>query len=133
MAILAVKTRRADSTFLLAPPGGQAPLHGQAVRPEGGQRQYVSQYEVTYILRPSLEDPQVDEHVNHFSAVVTNNGGELKSAERLGKRRLAYEVQKLREGHYVSVQFSSSPEVAKEVIRQMRLHENVLRTLLVKM
>lgn len=93
----------------------------------------MSQYEVTYILRPSLEDAQVDEHVNHFSAIVTNNGGELKSAERLGKRRLAYEVQKLREGHYVSVQFSSSAEVAKEVIRQMRLHENVLRTLLVKM
>ncbi len=92
----------------------------------------MSLYEITYILRPALEDPNVDELVTHFSDVAKNNGAETINIERMGKKRLAYDIQKTREGHYVCMHFSGSSECAKEVVRQMRLHENVLRALLIK-
>lgn len=91
-----------------------------------------SQYEITYIIRPALEDPQVDEVAAHFSDVAKQNGGEEIGAERMGKRRLAYEIQKLREGHYVCMKFKGGPDTAKEIVRLMRLHENILRALVVR-
>jgi len=92
----------------------------------------VSQYEITYIVRPLLEDPQVDEVAAHFSDVAKQNGGEDICAERMGKRRLAYEIQKVREGHYVCMRFKGAATCADEVMRQMRLHENILRALVVR-
>jgi small subunit ribosomal protein S6 len=92
----------------------------------------MSQYEITYIVRPLLEDPQVDEVAAHFSDVAKQNGGEDIGAERMGKRRLAYEIQKVREGHYVCMKFKGAATCADEVMRQMRLHENILRALVVR-
>jgi len=91
-----------------------------------------SRYEITYIVRPLLEDPQVDEVAAHFSEIAKQNGGEDIAAERMGKRRLAYEIQKLREGHYICMKFKSGGDCAKEVVRQLRLHENVLRALVIR-
>ena len=93
----------------------------------------MSRYEITYIVRPSFEDPQVDELEAHFSEVTKSNGGGEILAERMGKKRLAYEIQKLREGHYVCMKFAGNPDTAKEVIRQMRLHDDILRALLVRL
>jgi small subunit ribosomal protein S6 len=90
------------------------------------------QYEITYIIRPALEDPQVDEVATHFSDVAKQNGADEIAAERMGKRRLAYDIQKLREGHYVCMKFKGAPAAADEVVRQMRLHENVLRALVIR-
>ncbi|MBV8164512.1 MAG: 30S ribosomal protein S6 [Candidatus Eremiobacteraeota bacterium] len=93
----------------------------------------MSRYEITYIVRPSFEDPQVDELAAHFSDVTKTNGGDEILAERMGKKRLAYEIQKLREGHYICMKFAGKPDTAKEVIRQMRLHDDILRALLVRL
>jgi small subunit ribosomal protein S6 len=93
----------------------------------------MSQYEITYIIRPSFEDPQVDELSAHFSEVAKSNGGDGIAAERMGKKRLGYEIKKLREGHYVCMKFTGSPDTAREVTRQMRLHDDVLRALLVRL
>jgi small subunit ribosomal protein S6 len=92
----------------------------------------VSQYEITYIIRPSLEDPQVVELSTHFSDVVKSNGGDGIAIEPMGKRRLAYEIKKQREGHYICMKFNGPPDSAKEAIRQLRLHDDVLRALLIR-
>ena len=105
----------------------------QALRPEGGSAHIVTQYEITYIVRPTFEDPQVDEIATHFSDVAKGNGGDAVGNERMGKKRLAYEIKKVREGHYVCMKFVGSPDCAKEVVRQMRLHDDVLRALLVRL
>lgn len=93
----------------------------------------MSQYEITYIIRPSLEDPQVDELGTHFSDVVRSNGAERVELERMGRKRLAYEIKKMREGHYMCMKFAGKPDAAKEVVRQMRLHDDVLRALLIRL
>ncbi|MGA8575927.1 MAG: 30S ribosomal protein S6 [Candidatus Cybelea sp.] len=93
----------------------------------------MSVYEVTYILRPSLEDGEVDERANAIAEIVKSRGGEVSGTERLGKKRLAYEINDVREGHYVVMQFNSDASVSKELERQLKLHEDVLRALIVRL
>jgi small subunit ribosomal protein S6 len=90
-------------------------------------------YEVTYILRPSLEDADVEQRANAIADIVKNQGGEVTGIERLGKKRLAYEIKDVREGHYVVMQFTSSAAVSKELERQLKLHDDVLRALIVRL
>lgn len=93
----------------------------------------MAHYEITYIIRPALEDPQVDELAAHFSTVAKDSGGSEMAVERMGKKRLAFEIQKLREGHYICMKFDGNADCAREIVRQMRLHENVMRALLIRL
>ncbi len=93
----------------------------------------VTEYEVTYILRPSLEESEVEERANAISEIVKGQGGEVVGVERLGKKRLAYEIKDLREGTYVVMQFKAEAPVAKELDRQLKLHDDVLRALIVRL
>lgn len=93
----------------------------------------VTEYEVTYILRPALEETDVDERSNAIAEGVKTRGGEIVGElEKLGKRRLAYEIDDVREGYYVVMKFKSEPEGAKELERLMRLNESVLRALVIR-
>lgn len=93
----------------------------------------VTEYEVTYILRPALEETEVDERATAIAEGVKTRGGEIVGElEKLGKRRLAYEIDDVREGYYVVMKFKSEPEGAKELERLMRLNESVLRALVIR-
>ena len=86
---------------------------------------------------PNLPDGAADSanlklYTDAMAEVAKQNGGEDIGAERMGKKRLAYEIQKLREGHYVCMKFKGGAACADEIIRQMRLHEQVLRALVVR-
>ncbi len=91
----------------------------------------MNQYEVTYILRPSLEEGDVDARATAIGEIIKNQGGELGVIEKLGKKRLAYEIDDLREGHYVVMGFKSTGVASKELERQLKLHEDVLRALVI--
>jgi small subunit ribosomal protein S6 len=91
-------------------------------------------YEVTYIVRPALEETEVDARVEQLAELLKNNGGEVVGEiEKMGKRRLAYEIDDVREGYYVVMKFKSEPAAAKELERQMRLSEDVMRALLINL
>ncbi len=90
-------------------------------------------YEVTYILRPNLEENEVTERTNAVTELLKNNGGEVVSTEILGKKRLAYEVNDVREGIYAVMRFRSSGDAAHELERQLGLNEDVMRALLIKL
>jgi small subunit ribosomal protein S6 len=90
-------------------------------------------YEVTYILKPSLEETEVDEKAAAIAENVRNKGGEvLGEIEKLGKRRLAYEIDDVREGYYVVMKFRTNATEQKELERQMRLNDDVLRALFIR-
>ncbi len=93
----------------------------------------MNDYEVTYILRPSLEEAEVEERANAIGEIVKGQGGQVSAIERLGKKRLAYEIKDVREGNYVVMQFKSEPPVSKELERQLKLHDDVLRALVVRL
>lgn len=93
----------------------------------------MTDYEVTYILRPSLEESEVEERANAIGEILKSQGGEIVNIERLGKKRLAYEIEDVREGNYVVMQFKSAAAASKELERQLKLHEDVLRALIVRL
>jgi small subunit ribosomal protein S6 len=90
-------------------------------------------YEVTYILRPSLEETEADERSNAIAEELKGRGGEIVGElEKLGKRRLAYEIDDVREGYYVVMHFKADAEQAKETERRLRLNDAVLRQLVIR-
>jgi small subunit ribosomal protein S6 len=94
-----------------------------------------NQYEVTYILRPTLEETEVDERAAAIAEVLKTNGGTVadEAIEKMGKRRLAYEIADVREGYYVVMKFAAEAAGSKELERQMRLNEDVLRALFIRL
>lgn len=90
-------------------------------------------YEVTYILRPSLEEAQADERAAAIGELLKTHGGTVLGLEKLGKKRLAYEIDDVREGIYVVMRFQSEAPAAKELERLLGLNEDVMRALLIRL
>ncbi|QIM17535.1 30S ribosomal protein S6 [Leucobacter coleopterorum] len=85
-------------------------------------------YELMVILDPGIDERTVAPSIEKFLGVITKAGGEIKSTDIWGKRRLAYEINKQSEGIYVVVNFDASHEATVELDRQLGLSEAVLRT-----
>ncbi len=89
-------------------------------------------YETMYILRPDLGDEAVDEAIGKFQSLVQERGAEILETQHRGKRRLAYDIQRHREGVYIQMDYTGPGEVVAALERAMRLSEVVLRYLTVK-
>ncbi|MDA5109453.1 MULTISPECIES: 30S ribosomal protein S6 [Brevibacillus] len=90
------------------------------------------QYEVMYVLRPDLEEEKVKANVARYQEVVTNFGGEVTNLQEMGKRRLAYEIKKFREGYYVLMNFKANSDAVAEAERLMKINDDVIRYLFVR-
>lgn len=86
-------------------------------------------YEVMYIIRPDIEQEAVQAAVDKFQGIISN-GGEITKHEVQGKRRLAYEIKKFRDGVYVLVNFNAEPAVVTELERIMKISDEVIRYLI---
>ncbi len=89
-------------------------------------------YEELFIIRPDASEEEIDAYVEQLRPVITGGGGTLDKVEKWGIRRLAYRVAKRDEGYYVLLQFTSGPEVVKELERRMRVSDLVLKYLTVR-
>lgn len=87
-------------------------------------------YEVMYIIRPDIEQEAVQAAVEKFQSIISNGGGEITKHDVMGKRRLAYEIKKFRDGHYVLVNFNAEPAVVSEMERIMKISDEVIRYLI---
>ena len=85
-------------------------------------------YEVMVILDPDLEERAVSPLIENFLSVVREGSGKVEKVDTWGRRRLAYEIKKKPEGIYSVIDLSATPEVVKELDRQLNLNESVLRT-----
>ena len=85
-------------------------------------------YEVMVILDPDLEERAVSPLIESFLSVVRNGGGSVEKVDTWGRRRLAYEISKKPEGIYSVIDLKATPDVVKELDRQLNLNESVLRT-----
>ncbi|MFP6889893.1 MAG: 30S ribosomal protein S6 [Nitrospinota bacterium] len=91
------------------------------------------QYETMVLLSPDLEEEAVDERIANFEKQITDNGGEILSVDRWGKKRLAYAINKQRHGIYFIVVYKSDFEIIQEIERQLRLDEDSWRYMTVRM
>ena len=92
----------------------------------------MNQYEVMYVLDPALDDSARAEMINRFSDLVVKNGGEVDRIDEGGKRRLAYVIRYKNEGYYVLMYIKGPSELPRELERNMRIADNVLRYLVVR-
>ena len=94
----------------------------------------MNRYELTYIIDTALEEEARKELIEKVSALIAQNGGEVeKIDETWGKRRLAYPINDKPEGYYVLVTMQAPAELPKEIERNLRINENVLRSLVIKL
>ncbi len=89
-------------------------------------------YELMYIIAPTLDAEQVDATIEKFKALIETNGGVITDLKKWGKRRLAYEINDLREGHYVVVNYQAAPTLAAELERVLRITEDIMRSMIVR-
>ena len=89
----------------------------------------MTKYETTFILEPGLDETRVNEEIERVSQWIRDLGGEVLEVQRWGKRRLAYEINKKRDGIYTLILHQSPGPVIKEVERRMGLNEAYIRVL----
>jgi small subunit ribosomal protein S6 len=89
-------------------------------------------YEELFIIKPDVPEEEVDQFVEQLRTQLTAAGATVDKVEKWGKRRLAYKVDKYREGTYVLMQFSAGPEMVHEFERRLRVSDAVLKFLTVR-
>jgi small subunit ribosomal protein S6 len=90
-------------------------------------------YEIMFIVRPDVEEADLDKLIEGFSANITSGGGEVKSVEKMGRRRLAYTVRKFNDGFYVLLTVGSPGSLIGEIERRLRVSEPVIKFITVRM
>lgn len=92
----------------------------------------MSLYEHVFISRQDLSIAQAEGLIDHFSSILTDNGGKVLTHEYWGLKTMAYKINKNRKGHYVLLKSDSPSDAVQEMERLMRLHEDVMRVMTIK-
>jgi small subunit ribosomal protein S6 len=100
--------------------------------PKGKFKNMTTVYETMYILRPDLGDEQVVQQIAKYENLIREHGAENIEIQNRGKRRLAYEIQKHRDGVYVQLNYTGPGTVIAIMERAMRLSEEVIRYMTIK-
>ena len=89
-------------------------------------------YETMYILRPDIAEDEVTKHIDKYNKLLEELGGKILDSQMRGKRRLAYQIAKHREGIYVQLSHQGDGQHIFKIEKAMRLSEDVIRYLTVK-
>ena len=89
-------------------------------------------YETMYILRPDIAEDEVTSHIDKYNKLLEESGGKILDSQMRGKRRLAYQIAKHREGIYVQLSHQGDGQHIFKIEKAMRLSEDVIRYLTVK-
>ncbi|MEA5573293.1 30S ribosomal protein S6 [Calothrix sp. UHCC 0171] len=89
-------------------------------------------YETMYILRPDLGDEQVEQNISKYENFLREQGAQDIEIQNRGKRRLAYEIGKHRDGIYIQMNYTNAASAIAPMERLMRLSEDVIRYLTIK-
>jgi len=92
----------------------------------------MSLYEHVFIARQDLSSAQAEGLVEHFSTVLSDNGGKVVENEYWGVKTMAYKINKNRKGHYALLRTDAPSAAVQEMERLMRLHDDVMRILTIK-
>lgn len=92
----------------------------------------MNQYEALYIIVPELDEETNRSEIDKFKGIVEANGGEIASVDEWGKRKLAYAIDYKTEGYYVLMSFNGASELPKELERNLKNDERILRFLVTK-
>ena len=117
---------RARQTAEHAAKNRRDPLHAFGIFARGDK------YELAVAVSAKIEDDERAAIVEKVKAYVERFGGQITNVDEWGKRRLAYEVQHMKEAFYYFIQFESAPTAPAEIENRVRIMENVVRFLCVR-
>lgn len=89
-------------------------------------------YEALYIILPDLDEEATKAVIDKFKGIVETNAGEIVSVDEWGKRKLAYAIDYKTEGYYVLMSFNAASELPKELERNFKNDEKILRYLVTR-
>ena len=92
----------------------------------------MNKYELSVIINAKIEDDERAGLVEKVKEMIARFGGNVTDVDEWGKRRLAYEIQKMKEGYYYFIHFESDANVPAEIESRLRITENIIRYLCVK-
>ena len=91
----------------------------------------MTNYELMFIINPTLEEEKKNAVVEMVQGIITNNGGEVSNVDVWGMRKLAYLIEKKAEGHYVVIDFQAGTDLPKEIDRRLRISDDVMRHMII--
>lgn len=91
----------------------------------------MNKYESIIIINPNCTDEAINALVNRFTGLINENG-KVESVENMGKKRLAYEVNKNKEGFYIVFNFDASPDSIEELQRNYRITDDIIKFMIIK-
>ena len=103
-----------------------------AKRPEGGARGNMNKYELAVVVNAKIEDDERAQVIEKVKALIERFGGQISDVDERGKKRLAYEIQKMKEGYYYFIHFEADAETPGEIEQRIRIMEGVIRYLCVR-
>ena len=86
-------------------------------------------YETVTIVKPQLSDAEVADFVTKAKELVSKNGGEVTSEDKLGRRKFTHDINHVRDGFYLYLKFKAQPQFIKVWDEAMKLNEKVLRSM----
>ena len=92
----------------------------------------MNKYELALVVNARIEDDARAEAVDKVKALIERFGGVITNVDEWGKKRLAYEIQKMREGYYYFIQFDASSDFPDKIEQRVRIMEPVIRYLCVR-
>jgi small subunit ribosomal protein S6 len=92
----------------------------------------LTDYELVYIINPDLTEESLENKLNSVNDFITGHDGEVTSVDKWGKKKLAYPLKHFLEGNYVLTRFKISPARCKELEANLKISEEILRHLLLK-
>lgn len=92
----------------------------------------MNQYELALVVNAKIEDEPKLATLEAVKELVTRFGGTITNVDDWGRKRLAYEIQKMKEGFYYFIQFDAEPTVPNEIEQRIRIMENVIRYLCIR-
>ena len=93
----------------------------------------MNKYEMTVIFKPTLEEEALKQEFDKVQGYIERFGGTIEKVDDWGKRRLAYEIQKLNDGFYYIFTIAGDPAMPKEIESRLRIMESVLRYLIIRL
>ena len=107
------------------------PRKKQEVQPVEDNR--LADYEMVYIVSPEVDDEALESRIESISQFISGRSGVVDEVEKWGKKKLAYPIKHFLEGNYVLTRFKVSPAQCKELEANLKITEEVLRHLLIKL
>jgi small subunit ribosomal protein S6 len=89
----------------------------------------MKKYELMSVFKPNLDAEEVDKIIEKINSVITEFGGSVDSVDKAGRKKLAYDIQNFRDGYFATTILSLPADKVAEFKRQLRLNDNILRTM----